>query len=134
MSWGNTVPRAPDCPARGSIPVNRTARRRPASATYRYEELCGESAVKLLALLPRLLPDFSHPVVWIDRPRRGSPGWLNPPEQLRLTIEEVAALSPNERVEIARTRVIRDWDQLDPSEQARIQAKTVELRQRLADA
>lgn len=55
-------------------------------------------------------------------------------DERRLTVEEVAALSPNERVEIARTRVIRDWDQLDPAEQARVQAKTAELRQRLADA
>ena len=55
-------------------------------------------------------------------------------EDRRLTIDEVAALTPNERVEIARANVVRDWSQVDATEQARIQAKTAELRQRLADA
>lgn len=49
-------------------------------------------------------------------------------------LEAFSALTPNERVEIARAGVIRDWDDLDPAEQAHIEAKTAELRQRLADA
>jgi hypothetical protein len=52
----------------------------------------------------------------------------------RPTLEELSQLSPNERAELARAGVVREWEQLDPSEQAHIQAKTAELRRRRADA
>lgn len=48
----------------------------------------------------------------------------------RLTLAELSALSPNERADLARAGVVRDWDQLDPAEQAHIQAKTADLRRR----
>ncbi|HUF84769.1 MAG TPA: hypothetical protein VMQ81_09295 [Acidimicrobiia bacterium] len=52
----------------------------------------------------------------------------------RPTLEELSQPSPNERAELARAGVVREWEQLDPAEQAHIQAKTAELRRRLADA
>lgn len=51
----------------------------------------------------------------------------------RPTLEELSQLSPNERAELARTRIVREWEQLDPAEQAHIQAKAAELRRRLAN-
>lgn len=52
----------------------------------------------------------------------------------RPTLEELSQLSPNERADLARAGVVRDWEQLDASEQAHIRAKTAELRRRRADA
>ncbi|MEY2959029.1 MAG: hypothetical protein RLZZ01_1597 [Actinomycetota bacterium] len=40
----------------------------------------------------------------------------------RPTLEELSQLSPNERVELARAGVVRQWEQLDLAEQAHIQA------------
>jgi hypothetical protein len=51
----------------------------------------------------------------------------------RPTLEELSQLSPNERAELARAGVVREWEQLGPAEQAHIQAKMAELRRRLAD-
>ena len=47
----------------------------------------------------------------------------------RPTLEELSQLSPNERVELARAGVVRQWEQLDAAEQAHIQAVVRSLRE-----
>lgn len=48
----------------------------------------------------------------------------------RPTLEELWQLSPNDRVELARAGMVREWEHLDAAEQTHIQVKTAELRRR----
>jgi len=49
----------------------------------------------------------------------------------RPTLEELLQLSPNERAELARAGIVREWAQLEPAEQAHVQVKSAGLRHRL---